>query len=281
MRRGLPGDAPGERSRDYIRCCTRERVRPLTETLRVERRRTCRERRAIQAARVGHVNLVRREREARAGDRHGSARTTRDRRLRRSQIDDPRRGRRRRVGVADRVGHAHLERVTRFAQPRGRERRRAARECARIEQALIRRARAGVGRGEREHRSRTLGRCGRSGDDLGIGRARVHGPRIDRGRIIDVARAIVSAHRERMRAVADRTELLTAGAGHEPGVVEIAIEPRVVFVRAELEHHHHDVVGGRRRLRQDRVRRDRVDRPQIFGRRLVGHAVGVGRAHRE
>ena len=195
-------------------------------------------------------------------------RARRDRGVGRRGVDRERPARRRRVGVARRVGRTHLEGVCAVGEGGGRRGARARREGCRVDPALE--ARAGVARREAEGRRVVRGRPGRPGGDRGVGWRGVDRERPAGGRRVGVARRVLRAHLEGVGAVGQGCRRERRRARREGRGVDPALERRPGLGRRERERRRVVVGRPRRTGRDRRVRRSRVDRERPAGRREVG-----------
>ena len=223
------------------------------------------------------------------------------------QVDRPGEARRRQVGVAGRVGRAHLEGVRAGGEARVALRRRARSERAAVELAVE--GRAGLVGREGEARARRVRGIVRLSRDRGVGADRVDRERAGQ-RGLDVAGGVGRANAHRVVAVAGEVargerERPRGGSGGEPPVLRAVGEGGavpVLVVRVALDRDLDRVergaarVGGRAaevvpgrgvveagcgREGDRRARVGRVDRPGEAGGGRVGVAGGVGGAHLE
>src|SRR5205823_1678688 len=176
----------------------------------------------VELAGEGAAGLRGREAEAGAAGGAGSWRRGRDGRVRRRGIHRPGVAGRRRVGVAGRIGGAHLESVAAVGQAAIALRARAGCEGTRVE--LAGEAAVRLRGREAEARAAGIAASWRRGCDGRVRRRGTIRPGVAGRRRVGVAGRIGGAHLESMAAVAQAAIALRARAGCEGTRVELASE---------------------------------------------------------
>src|SRR2546425_504032 len=187
----------------------------------------------VELAGEGAAGLGGREAEARAAAGASGRRRGRDGRVRRRGIHRPGVAGRRRVGVAGRIGRAHLEAVAAVGQAAIALRAQAGCEGTRVE--LTGEGAAGLGGGEAEARAAGIAASRRGGRDARVRRRGIHPPGIAGRRRVGVAGRIGRAHLEAVAAVGQAAITLGAHADREGTRIELAGEGAAALSGGEAE----------------------------------------------